>query len=207
MQMKKLRSSYPLLIILIGSSTVLTTLPRHTEKTEKIDKDCLLKHTDCLCGARVGSVALVAPYFKQKIIIECIQAIEAEQSFKPLRVTCHLVRDLGEEHAFREFSALLIIAYTLAINALARKDQHRDVMFLLSIISLYSQLSALPLSKLFDLLEDCWNQYQAIVATFPREKEETSSAWVQRYWWVPVVIGGFTFLQFMRWYGTKKPQG
>ena len=163
---------------------------------ERLVTECLVKHTDCLCAVPMQHIAFVPLYLTSSLVIDCMQNIEKQQSFKPLREVCQKLQECNDEQVTREFSILLIVSYVMVL----RQTSTRDIATFLSIISLYAQLNSLPLEKLFDILEECWLQYQAILATFPKGDDELWSSWLQNYWWLPVVVVSFTAVQFLRWY-------
>lgn len=167
---------------------------------------CIEKHVACLTATPFSfqGVSFSTIYFDNPLIKECVHDIEQSKSFKPLEKAWHILKEKdSDEVVLGEYSLLLLFSYHAIFSQFSTKNR----LTWLSIVSLYAQLSMIPLSKLFDSLEECYNQYQAIMETFGPEKDESWISWSQNYWWVPTTIIIFTGLSFMRWYRARLKQG
>jgi hypothetical protein len=188
-----------LIILLFG-----TTLA-HAE-CDIFSFSCIQKHVVCLTATPYAfqSISFSDIQFDDPLIQECAHQIEQSRSFKPLTSTWELLQaqDVNEV-VLGQFSLLLLLSYHTVFSKITQKTR----LTWLSIISLYAQLSMIPLPKLFDTLEECWSQYQKIIADFTPDKEESFVSWAQNYWWVPTTIIIFTGLSFLKWFrGQNKIQ-
>lgn len=160
---------------------------------------CIQKHVACLTATplTLKSVSFSDVQFSEDIVQQCAHDIEQTRTFKPLQQAWEFIKNNDvDEVVLGEFSLLLLLAYHTIFTQVAQKS--RITFF--SIIPLYYQLSKIPLHKLFDSLEECWTQYQAIMENYAPQKDESFSTWVQNYWWVPVTVSLFTVISFIQWY-------
>ena len=199
--MMSLQSITRVLFIMLlgwGSSRV------HAE-CDVLTAECIEKHVACLTSTpfKLQKLAFYHVTFDDAIIQSCADEIEHQKSFKPLLKTWQTLKSQElDEVILGKFTLLLLLSYHTLFSQAA--DKNRVTFF--AIIPLYYQLSKIPLSKLFDSLEECWTQYQAIMENYGPEKEESFSSWVQNYWWVPLTVSAFTILSFLQWYRAhKKP--
>lgn len=168
---------------------------------------CIEKHVACLTATPfpVQEMSFSTVYFDNPLVRDCMHDIEQSKSFKPLEKTWQILKgnDSANETVLGEYSLLLLLSYHTIFSQFSPKNR----LTWLSIVALYAKLSMIPLSKLFDSLEECYNQYQAILETFGPEKDESWISWSQDYWWVPTTIIIFTGLSFIRWYRARVKQG
>lgn len=142
--------------------------------------------------------------FNYERVYNVFHAFEATHSYASLITAWYAIKndtplDPGE---VAEFSVMLIIVYaSVIIHAHQSLSPNRVNWF--SLIALYAQLNKIPLHKLFSVLEECWQQYQALMELFPKEDHITWSEWLQENWWVPTTIVVFTLFSFIRWYQAR----
>lgn len=139
------------------------------------------------------------PRFTFERVDNVFQTIAKNQSYKPLAQAWQAIKsqppiNLDE---VAEFSVALIIIYSSVILHLTENEPKR--INWLSLIALYAQLSRIPLGKLFDVLEECWQRYQEIMALFPKDEKQSWHEWLQENWWVPTTVVFFALISFVRW--------
>lgn len=160
---------------------------------------CIQKHVACLTTTpyTLSTITFADVQFDDEIVQQCARDIEQTKSFKPLLKTWDFLKENNaDEVVLGKFSLLLLLSYHTIFYAVA----HKNRISFFSIIPLYYQLSKIPLTKLFDSLEECWNQYQAIIANYKPDEEESFISWVQNYWWVSATMVVFTVMSFIQWY-------
>jgi hypothetical protein len=172
---------------------------------DALSVECIQKHVVCLTATpfALKSFSLSDVQFDDDIIQQCADAIEQTKTFKPLQQTWEFIKNNDvDEVVLGKFSLLLVLSYHTIFSQIAQKNRvtRNNRVTFFSIIPLYYQLSKIPLNKLFDSLEECWNQYQAIMENYAPEKDESFSSWVQNNWWVPVFVSVFTVISFFQWY-------
>ncbi|MCL5436462.1 MAG: hypothetical protein M1549_01120 [Candidatus Dependentiae bacterium] len=125
---------------------------------------------------------------------------------------------LSDERLFREFVLLLIALYHNLIpvtRPFARcspvrcgsggcaafgGSPARGIPWL-SLVAIYMRLSAIPLDKLFDVLDECYRYYKAILDEYATMQDGHASLadWWAEYWWLPVLFVGMGLTAFIRW--------
>lgn len=160
---------------------------------------CIEKHIACLTSTpfKLQAVSFADVQFDDESVQQCARDIEHAKNFKPLLQTWEFLKNQdSDEIVLGKFSLLLLLSYHTLFTQVA----HKNRLTFFSIIPLYYQLSKIPLTKLFDSLEECWTQYQAIMENYGPEKDESFVSWVQNYWWVPLTVSVFTIVSFLQWY-------
>ena len=149
--------------------------------------------------------------FKHERVRNAIAEIAASHSYVPLQKTWQelqqdpslhrdeVARDEIARDEIAEFSVALIMIYSSVILHMNQNVSTARVNWF-SLIALYAQLSKIPLHKLFAVLEECWQQYQELMALFPKDENESWGEWLQENWWLPTTVVAFTLFSFMRWY-------
>jgi hypothetical protein len=165
------------------------------------------KHVSCLSVVQYGDITLQDINFKDKRIADCAHQIEVGDNLKPLKKLWADVKfEGGINKVFvSEFCVLLFFSYQSVlrnVGALPAKPTTRVSWF--AIMALYAQLSAIPLPKLFDALEECWILYQNISNEYKVEGEPSFGAWLQEYWWVPSTCIAFVAVSFARWFKDRQ---
>lgn len=165
---------------------------------------CIQKHVACLTATplKFPAISFADVNFDDPLIEQCAHDIEQATSFKPLAQTWDYLKTHDvDEVVLGKFSLLLLLSYhTIFYHAMFSQVAPKNRVTFFSIIPLYYQLSKIPLHKLFDSLEECWNQYQEIMANYGPAEGETFSSWIQNYWWVPLTVSVFTMISFIQWY-------
>lgn len=119
--------------------------------------------------------------------------------------TEHQEQILTRELSCREFIFLLIALYH---NLACTKTASLRGIPWLSLAALYMRLQAIPLNKLFDILDECLSYYQAILNDYgtPAEPAPSLSDWLIDYWWLPAFMVGMTVAAFARWLRAHQAQ-
>lgn len=113
---------------------------------------------------------------------------------------------LSHETTCREFVFLLIALYH---NLACSKTASLRGIPWLSLAALYMRLQAIPLNKLFDILDECLSYYQSIINDYgtPHQPPASLTDWILDYWWLPTLMAGMAIATFVRWkraHQTKK---
>lgn len=108
----------------------------------------------------------------------------------------HQKEILDNEYFCRQFTYVLVVLYQNLVSA--RFGNLRGIPWL-SLAALYFRLNAIPLGRLFDVLDECFSYYQAIINDYSSPKD-TLSSWMMEHWWLPVFIVGMGLFSFVRWY-------
>ncbi len=141
--------------------------------------------------------------FKCREVEFCRLAIHDKGSLAPLMWTWRKHRDiiLNDALALREFSVLLIMVYQ---NLIFHVDKRRDIPWF-GLISLYMKLNAIPLQKLFDILEECLIRYQIIFEDYSSGSlfHDSLIEWFQENWWLPTAVFTMATVAFFRWFRGK----
>lgn len=161
------------------------------------------KHISFLVKQPMPSAFRLIDCFSIPAIQECCCSINKLQTLAPLAVlwesqVSHLTLD---ENTTREFSFLLFMVYHGLFYQCSVENirYYRSVPWL-NLISLYLKLRAIPLTKLFDLLDECLDRYQEILNEYGGGgKEDSFLDWLEEYWWLPAMMGGMAFITFVRW--------
>lgn len=122
-------------------------------------------------------------------------------SLKPLLDfwTNHMPEIVGDAALTQECGILLFMIYQGLIT-----NKTRSLPWF-SLIGLYMQLNAIPLVKLFDILDDCLQQYQAIFVDYGGNLPDAANlhAWLMDYWWLPTLVAATAMVSFARWYKSR----
>jgi len=143
-------------------------------------------------------------HFNNIILIKCLQEIEETQSFVPLLKAWQKIQHSPEVSTalIGQYALILLLSYHVSLGCYTQQNR----LAWLSLISLYTQLNMIPLDRLFDALDECYQQYKAIIENLPGEEEESLSSWLQNYWWAPATIFIFTLYSFLRWKQKHSPK-
>lgn len=161
------------------------------------------RHVSFLVEQRVekknSSFYFVFSGFKCREVEFCRLAIHDKGSLDPLMWTWRKHRDtiLNDTFALREFTVLLVMVYQ---NLILHVDGRRDIPWF-GLISLYMKLNAIPLQKLFDVLEECLVRYQIIFEDYSNGSlfHDSLIEWFQENWWLPTAIFTMATVSFLRW--------
>lgn len=110
----------------------------------------------------------------------------------------HQEQVLSYETPCREFVFLLVALYHNL--ACAKTASLRGIPWL-SLAALYMRLQAIPLNKLFDILDECLSYYQSILNDYgtPHQPAASLTDWFIDYWWLPTLMVGMATVTFVRW--------
>lgn len=161
------------------------------------------KHVACLSEAQQGDITLRGAYFKDVRIQQCANKIEHGDNLKPLKLLWSQVAEDGQidEKFIGEFCLLLFLSYESIITQLSDAPIKRSSWF--AIVSLYAQLSSLPLNKLFEALDACWTQYQKMLNSYQVEGEYSLKKWLKEFWWIIPTTVAFVIVSYARWQKTR----
>lgn len=98
----------------------------------------------------------------------------------------------------REFIFLLVALYHNL--ACSRTRSLRGIPWL-SLAALYMRINAIPLNKLFDILDECLAHYQSLLQEYSVQTEstETLAEWFTENWWLPAIMLGMAAATLVRW--------
>lgn len=107
---------------------------------------------------------------------------------------------LNSEGACREFVFLLVALYHNLACAKNSFVPERGIQWL-SLAALYMRLNAIPLGKLFDILDECFTHYQAILNDYgtPAQPSASLADWFVDFWWLPTLMVGMAAATLVRW--------
>ncbi|HBY06147.1 MAG: hypothetical protein UV38_C0002G0095 [candidate division TM6 bacterium GW2011_GWE2_42_60] len=140
--------------------------------------------------------------FSNEHIEQCRIDIENCGSLEPLRLLWQGRQKelLSDEVVLREFSILLAMVYENLLMTTMVRDQARDLPWF-SLMSLYFKLNAIPLAKLFDIIDECLERYKAIFEDYStHDPRQSLSYWIAENWWLPAMVGAMMVVSFVRWY-------
>jgi hypothetical protein len=72
------------------------------------------------------------------------------------------------------------------------------------------RLNAIPLNKLFDVLDECLNHYQTLLQEYggsPQRENETLANWFAENWWLPTFMVSMAAATLVRWLRARQPRG
>ena len=135
-------------------------------------------------------------YFEDELLAQCIKDIETTRTFFPLLSTWYTLKATkASADQLGQFSLILISCYHMSISCYGKQNRFPW----LSIIALYSQLNAIPLKKLFDVLDECYQHYKIIIESLPGDKNQSWNSWFEEYWWAPAMFMVFTLYSYINW--------
>ena len=117
---------------------------------------------------------------------------------------------LDNEIACRDFVFLLVALYhNLACAKIffVSGAPERGIPWL-SLAALYMRLNAIPLGKLFDILDECYTHYQAILNDYgtPAQPSASLADWFVDFWWLPTLMVGMAAATLVRWIRARQPK-
>ncbi len=122
---------------------------------------------------------------------------------------------LDNEIACRDFVFLLVALYhNLAcakiffVSGAPRRGAPERGIPWLSLAALYMRLNAIPLGKLFDILDECYTHYQAILNDYgtPAQPSASLADWFVDFWWLPTLMIGMAAATLVRWIRARQPK-
>jgi len=140
--------------------------------------------------------------FSNRYIEQCRIDIEEQGSLEPLKILWNEQQKelLSDETVLRELSILLAMIYENLLMTTLARDQTRDLPWF-SLMTLYFKLNAIPLAKLFDIIDECLERYKAIFEDYSTyDPRQSLSYWIVENWWLPAMIGAMAIVSFARWY-------
>lgn len=189
---KKIRDYALAFLVVWGSSLFSNDASENPQILEKHVQ--LLANIDCSKTHRMNFAGI---HFNNQMLMHCLKEIEKQQSFAPLLQTWQTLQAEPQLDAMAlgQFSVILLLCYHSSFACYSSRYR----LAWISLITLYTQLNMIPLKKLFDALDECYQQYKIIFETLPQDENVSFSEWLESYWWAPALVIVFTVYSYLRW--------
>lgn len=97
-------------------------------------------------------------------------------------------RDENEENFLKEFGIILFCLYRHVLTHYFLQGVKENKVALSEVLSLSSQIATLPLDRVIDALNLCYDRLMIILGRYAPQPGMSLAKWVQMYWWVPPVV-------------------
>lgn len=150
--------------------------------------------------------------FVDERVHRCFMEIHATKNGNAVKRLWGLCRDDFEHDTrlLRECSLMCAVLYKELVAEKiysSKEEMHRANIPWIYLLPLFMRLNAIPLTKLFDVLDECLQQYQRILEDYAAfNSADSYMAWISEYWWLPAGMIGMAVLSFMRWYNARQSQ-
>ncbi|HZW61896.1 MAG TPA: hypothetical protein VFF04_06760, partial [Candidatus Babeliales bacterium] len=145
--------------------------------------------------------ALVQEQFNHERLKQCIVEMHATDSTIPIfklwkSIACY--EYINDKLFMKEYIELIVLIFQ---NLLGKYSpiRYKAVLTTTDVLTLYQQITAMPVPELLDLLDEVVDQFAQASSEYELDNKQMSwTEWLQQYWWAPPVMVGSLFITIIK---------